>query len=188
MHSNKIGPGPRSRFLVLTKTSAATGDENASYLTLTYSHTFSHASRQLHAFAFSFDCSLDCLNRLWLVQERLLCIHSVTTQNRKPFFIIVVSLTERCSVAPTKREGCGYPRISKRQCQIRGCCFDNSIYGTKWCFPPPGWSLSFLYEILVHHFHRYSSTHDTDQQLQLQFYLHNQKYIQCSKSYSPKWR
>ena len=35
---------------------------------------------------------------------------------------------------PHKREECGWSGISKATCESRGCCFDNSITGVKWCF------------------------------------------------------
>lgn len=39
-----------------------------------------------------------------------------------------------CNVSPTNRNECGYPGISKETCESRGCCFDSSIVGVKWCF------------------------------------------------------
>ena len=36
---------------------------------------------------------------------------------------------------PNKRNECGWPGISKATCEDRGCCFDNSFPGVKWCFP-----------------------------------------------------
>ena len=36
---------------------------------------------------------------------------------------------------PQKRNECGWPGISKATCEGRGCCFDNSFPGVKWCFP-----------------------------------------------------
>ncbi|OCT93702.1 hypothetical protein XELAEV_18011377mg, partial [Xenopus laevis] len=39
-----------------------------------------------------------------------------------------------CSGDPTKRIDCGFPRITEKQCILRGCCFDSSISGVKWCY------------------------------------------------------
>ncbi|PIO14788.1 hypothetical protein AB205_0023170, partial [Aquarana catesbeiana] len=39
-----------------------------------------------------------------------------------------------CSVSPADRKECGYPGISSKECHSRGCCFDSSITGVKWCF------------------------------------------------------
>ncbi|XP_069836259.1 alpha-2-macroglobulin-like [Dendropsophus ebraccatus] len=39
-----------------------------------------------------------------------------------------------CEVSAGAREDCGFPNISKDQCHQKGCCFDPSVPGTKWCF------------------------------------------------------
>ncbi|XP_056385113.1 alpha-2-macroglobulin-like protein 1 [Hyla sarda] len=39
-----------------------------------------------------------------------------------------------CAVSAEEREDCGYPNISQDQCHQKGCCYDHSIPGTKWCF------------------------------------------------------
>ncbi|XP_069836198.1 alpha-2-macroglobulin-like [Dendropsophus ebraccatus] len=44
------------------------------------------------------------------------------------------AVVAHCAVSAAEREDCGYPNISKEQCEERGCCFDSSIHGTKWCF------------------------------------------------------
>ncbi|XP_003463964.2 trefoil factor 3 [Cavia porcellus] len=40
----------------------------------------------------------------------------------------------QCAVPAAERVDCGYPRVTKEQCQNRGCCFDNSIRNVPWCF------------------------------------------------------
>ncbi|XP_078615661.1 P-selectin-like isoform X2 [Branchiostoma floridae x Branchiostoma japonicum] len=37
-------------------------------------------------------------------------------------------------VDPYARRNCGWPGITAAECQERGCCWDNSIRGVKWCF------------------------------------------------------
>ncbi|OCT91317.1 hypothetical protein XELAEV_18014368mg, partial [Xenopus laevis] len=44
--------------------------------------------------------------------------------------------TEDCKGDPFKRTDCGYPGITEGQCKAKGCCFDSSIVGVKWCFFP----------------------------------------------------
>ncbi|KAM3912628.1 alpha-2-macroglobulin-like [Leptodactylus fuscus] len=44
------------------------------------------------------------------------------------------SVVSHCAVAAGAREDCGFPNISKEQCEQRGCCFDSSTHGAKWCF------------------------------------------------------
>ncbi|XP_031752029.1 integumentary mucin A.1-like [Xenopus tropicalis] len=39
-----------------------------------------------------------------------------------------------CSGDPKKRIDCGYPGVTEKQCKQNGCCFDNKIWGVKWCF------------------------------------------------------
>ena len=39
-----------------------------------------------------------------------------------------------CNVAPEDRTNCGYGGIDETRCLQRGCCYDNSIHGTVWCF------------------------------------------------------
>ena len=39
-----------------------------------------------------------------------------------------------CNVAPEDRTNCGYAGIDEARCLQRGCCYDNSIHGTIWCF------------------------------------------------------
>ncbi|KAM4034380.1 alpha-2-macroglobulin-like protein 1 [Anomaloglossus baeobatrachus] len=39
-----------------------------------------------------------------------------------------------CAISATERDDCGYAAITKQQCEEKGCCFDNSIPETKWCF------------------------------------------------------
>lgn len=49
-------------------------------------------------------------------------------------------LTGRCSVAAEKRKKCGSDWINKKQCENRGCCYDDSIFEADYCFQPPGLS------------------------------------------------
>ncbi|XP_063812387.1 integumentary mucin C.1-like isoform X1 [Pseudophryne corroboree] len=42
----------------------------------------------------------------------------------------------QCSVDIEEREDCGFPGISTEECYSRGCCFDSSVPGAKWCFYP----------------------------------------------------
>ncbi|XP_075699317.1 alpha-2-macroglobulin-like protein 1 [Rhinoderma darwinii] len=44
------------------------------------------------------------------------------------------SLVAHCTVTAAERTDCGHPNISKDECEHKGCCFDSSISGTKWCF------------------------------------------------------
>ena len=39
-----------------------------------------------------------------------------------------------CNVAPEDRTDCGYAGIDEAGCSQRGCCYDNSIPDTFWCF------------------------------------------------------
>ncbi|XP_028402781.1 integumentary mucin C.1-like [Dendronephthya gigantea] len=44
-----------------------------------------------------------------------------------------------CScVHPNYRVDCGYDGIRWRECVLNGCCWDDSIKDTKWCFYPAG--------------------------------------------------
>ena len=42
----------------------------------------------------------------------------------------------QCTVPAKDRVDCGYPGVTKEQCNNRGCCFDNSIRNVPWCFKP----------------------------------------------------
>ncbi|KAM4034379.1 alpha-2-macroglobulin-like protein 1 [Anomaloglossus baeobatrachus] len=44
------------------------------------------------------------------------------------------SVVVHCEISATEREDCGYAAITKEKCEENGCCFDNSIPETKWCF------------------------------------------------------
>ncbi|CAJ0966569.1 unnamed protein product [Ranitomeya imitator] len=44
------------------------------------------------------------------------------------------SVVAHCALSPTEREDCGFARITKEQCEQKGCCVDSSIHETKWCF------------------------------------------------------
>ena len=39
---------------------------------------------------------------------------------------------------PHQRKNSGWAGISKATCESRGCWFDNSIPGVKWCFHKQG--------------------------------------------------
>ena len=43
-----------------------------------------------------------------------------------------------CNVAPEDRRECGYAGIGEADCLERGCCYDDSIPGTIWCFQKKG--------------------------------------------------
>ncbi|XP_057650321.1 trefoil factor 3 [Chionomys nivalis] len=42
----------------------------------------------------------------------------------------------QCMVPAKVRVDCGYPSVSKEECNNRGCCFDSSIRNVPWCFKP----------------------------------------------------
>lgn len=42
--------------------------------------------------------------------------------------------SSHCGVEPKHRVECGWGGIKAWQCRQRGCCFDASITGVKWCF------------------------------------------------------
>ncbi|EHB03614.1 Trefoil factor 3 [Heterocephalus glaber] len=42
----------------------------------------------------------------------------------------------QCVVPPKDRVDCGYPGVTQKQCNNRGCCFDSSIRNVPWCFKP----------------------------------------------------
>ncbi|XP_062983764.1 uncharacterized protein LOC134399610 [Elgaria multicarinata webbii] len=54
------------------------------------------------------------------------------------FFKVKVETGQQrnCNVPPRRRRECGWAGISRQQCVSRGCCFNNSIRGVKWCFNP----------------------------------------------------
>jgi hypothetical protein len=41
-----------------------------------------------------------------------------------------------CQVAAISRLPCGFPGVSKSECERRGCCFDDSRADASWCFEP----------------------------------------------------
>ena len=46
---------------------------------------------------------------------------------------------DSCTVIDPKwRVDCGWPGISAEQCKRRGCCFDSSKPGTRFCFYKAG--------------------------------------------------
>ncbi|XP_073541269.1 alpha-2-macroglobulin-like protein 1 [Phyllobates terribilis] len=55
--------------------------------------------------------------------------HTVVEYNAPWDFVVA-----HCALSATEREDCGYARITKEQCEHRGCCYDTSIPETKWCF------------------------------------------------------
>ncbi|KAK7814888.1 hypothetical protein U0070_026389 [Myodes glareolus] len=42
----------------------------------------------------------------------------------------------QCMVPANVRVDCGYPSVTKEECNNRGCCFDSSIRNVPWCFKP----------------------------------------------------
>ncbi|XP_030060799.1 trefoil factor 1 [Microcaecilia unicolor] len=45
-------------------------------------------------------------------------------------------MEKQCSQSPKQRENCGQAGISATECYDKGCCFDNSVPETIWCFHP----------------------------------------------------
>ncbi|XP_078700977.1 adhesion G-protein coupled receptor G7-like [Branchiostoma floridae x Branchiostoma belcheri] len=45
---------------------------------------------------------------------------------------------KKCLVEPAVREDCGWPGISEEECRRRGCCFNQSIANSIWCFSKKG--------------------------------------------------
>ncbi|KAM8976960.1 uncharacterized protein RCH25_036908 [Pelodytes ibericus] len=45
----------------------------------------------------------------------------------------------KCGVQPKSRDECGYPGINADDCQSKGCCYDDSISDSIWCYNP--WQL-----------------------------------------------
>lgn len=43
-----------------------------------------------------------------------------------------------CSGDPVKRTDCGFSGITEKECKLKGCCFDSSISGVKWCYTRAG--------------------------------------------------
>ena len=43
-----------------------------------------------------------------------------------------------CNIAPEDRRDCGYAGIGEAGCLERGCCYDNTIPDTFWCFLKTG--------------------------------------------------
>ena len=41
-----------------------------------------------------------------------------------------------CQVAAISRLPCGFPGVTKSQCERRGCCFDDASADAAWCFEP----------------------------------------------------
>ncbi|KAB0373847.1 hypothetical protein FD755_014103, partial [Muntiacus reevesi] len=39
-----------------------------------------------------------------------------------------------CQVEPHQRQNCGYSGITAKDCEEKGCCFDNTVRGVPWCF------------------------------------------------------
>ncbi|XP_075072199.1 alpha-2-macroglobulin-like protein 1 [Mixophyes fleayi] len=39
-----------------------------------------------------------------------------------------------CTHDVSERKDCGYPSISREECEQRGCCFDSSVSESNWCF------------------------------------------------------
>ncbi|CAI9608151.1 unnamed protein product, partial [Staurois parvus] len=49
---------------------------------------------------------------------------------------------------PGIRIDCGYPGIGSEECHSRGCCFNSSIPGDKWCFYPNDYSKIISYALI----------------------------------------
>ncbi|ELR47710.1 Trefoil factor 2, partial [Bos mutus] len=37
-------------------------------------------------------------------------------------------------VEPHRRQNCGHPGITAKECKDKHCCFDNTVRGVPWCF------------------------------------------------------
>nr|XP_034972578.1 uncharacterized protein LOC118085727 [Zootoca vivipara] len=42
--------------------------------------------------------------------------------------------TRGCNVPPSRRRECGWAGITRHACLRRGCCFNNAVKHTRWCF------------------------------------------------------
>ena len=39
-----------------------------------------------------------------------------------------------CDLGSKNKIDCGYPGISREECENTGCCFDDTIHNVIWCF------------------------------------------------------
>ena len=39
-----------------------------------------------------------------------------------------------CYQSPESRENCGWYGINEELCESKGCCWDESVQGSPWCF------------------------------------------------------
>ncbi|XP_023571645.1 trefoil factor 1 [Octodon degus] len=47
---------------------------------------------------------------------------------------LVEGQTETCDVQAKARKNCGFSGITRKECEDRGCCFNNKVRGVPWCF------------------------------------------------------
>lgn len=52
---------------------------------------------------------------------------------------LVSNIADTCSVKPEDRNDCGWLGIDRKNCEDRGCCYNDSVKGAKFCFYPTGW-------------------------------------------------
>jgi glucoamylase len=56
--------------------------------------------------------------------------------------LIVLAITQSCSLSDGDKVDCGYLGINQQQCQSKSCCwipvFTQQLAGTPWCFYPSG--------------------------------------------------
>jgi len=60
------------------------------------------------------------------------CLIAVIDSTAWCYFLVLSE--DVCNVPPLFRKECGWSGITAERCEARGCCFDPSIPGTKWCF------------------------------------------------------
>ena len=57
-----------------------------------------------------------------------------TFLNCQFYFLYFLCTGQPCNMHPYERKECGWFGISRATCESRGCCYDDSMYGVKWCF------------------------------------------------------
>jgi len=62
----------------------------------------------------------------------------------------VCILAFTCEGDPEARVDCGYPGIPESACRARNCCWDDSIWGVKWCFHGSKYHFHYLYHCSQH--------------------------------------
>ena len=52
------------------------------------------------------------------------------------YFLNLTVVEKDCAVEAEDREDCGEPGITQTECEENGCCYDDKVPNTKWCFTP----------------------------------------------------